>query len=121
MKRRIAIPIEGGVLCAHFGHCEQFYFADIEKGIIVKEENITPPEHQPGVYPAWIKQQGASVVIAGGIGAKAKTLFSNENIPVYAGEGTDNPKILVEYFLQNKLTILVDTCKHDHSDHNCNH
>jgi len=24
MNKKIAIPIEDGMLCAHFGHCEQF-------------------------------------------------------------------------------------------------
>jgi len=123
MNKKIAIPVEGGLLCAHFGHCEQFYFAEIENGKIVKEETITPPEHQPGVYPAWVKQQGATAVIAGGIGAKAKDLFAKEDISVYAGTEvpTDEPRKLVEYLMANSLPILVDTCKHDHSDHNCGH
>ena len=98
-------------------------FAEIENGKIVKEETITPPEHQPGVYPAWVKQQGATAVIAGGIGGKAKDLFAKEDISVYAGTAapTDEPRKLVEYFITNNLPILVDTCKHDHSDHNCGH
>jgi len=123
MNKRIAIPVVRGLLCAHFGHCEQFYFADIENGRIVKEETITPPEHQPGVYPAWIKQQGATDVIAGGIGGKAKDLFAGENISVYAGatRGSDNPRELIELFIANKLPILVDTCKHDDQQHKCNH
>lgn len=122
MNNKVAIPIEGGRLSAHFGHCEQFYFADIENGKIVKEETITPPEHQPGVYPVWVKQQGANAVIAGGIGWKAKDLFAQENIMVYDGMAvlTDEPQKLVELFIDNKLPILVDTCKHDHSNHKCN-
>lgn len=27
MNKKIAIPIEDGMLCAHFGHCEYFYVA----------------------------------------------------------------------------------------------
>ena len=30
MKKRIAIPLEGGILCSHFGHCEQFAIVDAE-------------------------------------------------------------------------------------------
>ena len=52
MNKKIAIPIEDGMLCAHFGHCEYFYVADLVNNEIVKEEMITPPEHQPGLYPA---------------------------------------------------------------------
>jgi predicted Fe-Mo cluster-binding NifX family protein len=121
MNKKIAIPVEGGLLCAHFGHCEQFYFAEIENGEIVKEETITPPEHQPGVYPAWVKQQGATVVIAGGIGGKAKDLFAKESISIYAGIGTSEPRKLVEAFIDGALSILEGTCNHDHEHHNCGH
>ena len=34
MKKKIAIPAESGKLCAHFGHCEKFYIADVENGEI---------------------------------------------------------------------------------------
>lgn len=120
MNKKVAIPVQDGLLCAHFGHCEQFYFAEIQNGKIVKEEAITPPEHQPGVYPAWVKQQGASAVIAGGIGAKAKELFAKEQISIYAGTGTDNPKELIEAFINGQLSILEGSCNHDHG-HNCHH
>lgn len=121
MNKKIAIPVEGGLLCAHFGHCEQFYFAEIQNGKIVKEETITPPEHQPGVYPAWVKQQGATAVIAGGIGGKAKDLFAKESISIYAGTGTDEPRKLIEAFIDGALSILEGTCKHDHEHHSCDH
>lgn len=121
MNKRIAIPLENGILCAHFGHCEQFYFADIKDGQIIKEETITPPEHQPGVYPAWVKQQGVDIVIAGGIGGKAKDLFAKEQISIYAGTGTNEPKKLAEAFIKGLLPILEGSCNHDHSDHSCNH
>ena len=36
MNKRIAIPVEDGMLCEHFGHCEYFYVADLENNEIVK-------------------------------------------------------------------------------------
>ena len=41
MNKRIAIPVEDGMLCEHFGHCEYFYVADLENNEIVKEENLS--------------------------------------------------------------------------------
>lgn len=38
MKKRIAIPLEGNVLSAHFGHCHAFAFVDFENNKIT---NIT--------------------------------------------------------------------------------
>ena len=58
MNKKIAIPTEGGKLCAHFGHCESFYMATIQEGLIVEETMVTPPAHEPGLYPAWVGQQG---------------------------------------------------------------
>ena len=34
MNKRIAIPVEDGMLCEHFGHCEYFYVADLENNKI---------------------------------------------------------------------------------------
>lgn len=95
MNKRIAIPVEQGMLCDHFGHCEYFYVAEVENGAIVKEEEITPPEHQPGLYPAWVAGQGVSIVIAGGMGEKAKELFRQQKIELYVGATKKNPKELV--------------------------
>ena len=48
MKTIIVVPVTAGVLSGHFGHCEEFYFAEIENGNIEKEYKITPPEDRPG-------------------------------------------------------------------------
>jgi len=45
MKKRIAIPLENGALCAHFGHCEQFAIVDAENNSISDETLVTPPPH----------------------------------------------------------------------------
>jgi predicted Fe-Mo cluster-binding NifX family protein len=34
MKKIIAIPLENGVLCAHFGHCQTFAIVNVENGTI---------------------------------------------------------------------------------------
>ena len=30
MNKKIAIPMENGILCSHFGHCEYFALVNIE-------------------------------------------------------------------------------------------
>ncbi|NLY23703.1 MAG: ATPase, partial [Bacteroidales bacterium] len=37
MKQVIAIPLEEGRLCQHFGHCQQFAIIEAEEGTIVNE------------------------------------------------------------------------------------
>ena len=50
MKKIIAIPLENGVLCAHFGHCEQFAIVNVENNVITEIKEVTPPEHENCIY-----------------------------------------------------------------------
>ena len=51
MTKKIAIPMENGALCSHFGHCEYFAIATVENNQIAEIQEKTPPAHEPGVYP----------------------------------------------------------------------
>lgn len=112
MENRIAIPLENGILCEHFGHCEMFYIADIENGIITNESKIVPPEHEPGLYPAWIAGLGVTTVIAGGMGEKAKVLFKKENVHIHIGATKKAPRQLAEDFVNGTLVIGQNSCNH---------
>ena len=48
---KIAVPVVGGMLSSHFGHCEEFLFATIQDGKIAVVENLVPPPHASGVIP----------------------------------------------------------------------
>lgn len=111
-KTKIAIPTENGILCAHFGHCEQFYFAEVENNKIINETFITPPAHEPGLYPAWVKQQGAAIVISGGMGQKARDLFAQQNIETLVGAQQKKPTELVNDYLNKKLITGSNSCNH---------
>ena len=76
MKKRIAIPMAGGLLSEHFGHCQAFAYVDVENSLITKITMMEPPEHQPGTFPKWVAANGATDVIAGGIGPMAVNLFN---------------------------------------------
>jgi len=39
--KKIAIPLENGRLCSHFGHCQQFAIVDVENNSIIGEQLIT--------------------------------------------------------------------------------
>ena len=84
---RYAIPVSDGMVSAHFGHCEQFTLidADEERKEILRKELVTSPGHQPGLLPEWLAEHGVSVVIAGGMGSRAKSLFQQNCIQVVIG------------------------------------
>ncbi|MDZ7635392.1 MAG: NifB/NifX family molybdenum-iron cluster-binding protein [Bacteroidales bacterium] len=86
MKKRIAIPLEGGILCSHFGHCEQFAIVDAEGNTITEETLITPPPHEPGLLPGWLAEKGVTDVIAGGMGQRAIGLaVTSHQVDVFVG------------------------------------
>jgi predicted Fe-Mo cluster-binding NifX family protein len=118
MKKRIAIPMAGDVLSEHFGHCQTFAYVDVEDNIISGITKLAPPEHQPGTYPRWVSANGATDVIAGGMGPMAVNLFNEAGINVFVGAPVDNPVNLVNNFLAGKLALNANYCDH-HGDSHC--
>lgn len=112
MKKLFAVPTENGKLCEHFGHCEKFAIVETEDQKVIKEEYVSPPVHQPGVYPEFLAQHGVKVIISGGMGVKAQQLFAQNNIEVCMGVGADSPSILVEQYLNNQLQTGENLCDH---------
>jgi predicted Fe-Mo cluster-binding NifX family protein len=109
---KIAIPTADGVLCPHFGHCERFIMLTAEDGNIVSNVSLDPPPHEPGVLPRWLAQQGANVVIAGGMGMRAQELFRMQGITVVVGAPSFEPEALVRQFLDGSLQNGENLCDH---------
>lgn len=111
---RYAIPVSGGVMSPHFGHCEHFalFDADEQTRKILKKELIQSPEHQPGLLPKWLAEQGVSLVIAGGMGSRAQNLFKQNRIGVVTGALENKPEQAVLNHLNNQLEIEDNVCDH---------
>lgn len=107
-----AVPLAGGKLCAHFGHCEQFALIETEKGEIKGKTLQTPPPHEPGLLPKWLGELGAQVILAGGMGARAQELFQQNGIKVVTGAPMDSPESLVNQYLSSSLITGANTCDH---------
>ncbi|MFO7977159.1 MAG: NifB/NifX family molybdenum-iron cluster-binding protein [Bacteroidales bacterium] len=114
MKKCFAIPMENGALCAHFGHCQKFVFVEVENNEIKDVKELTPPDHVPGLYPAWVAGFGVTDVIAGGMGQRAIDLFNQQNINVFVGAPMKPARELVSDFLQGQLTLVENYCDTDH-------
>lgn len=110
----IAIPVYNNKLDLHFGHCKEFALikVDYEKKSILSRENIQAPPHQPGLLPPWLAKQGVNIIIAGGMGQRAKDLFVKENIKVLVGAPEENPEQLVAKYLVNTLQLGENCCDH---------
>jgi Mrp family chromosome partitioning ATPase/predicted Fe-Mo cluster-binding NifX family protein len=108
----VAVPLAGGRLCSHFGHCEQFALVETENGKVIGKTLHTPPPHEPGVLPNWLHEMGANIVIAGGMGSRAQQLFGERGIRVVTGAAGDAPEALVEQFLADRLITGANVCDH---------
>jgi ATP-binding protein involved in chromosome partitioning len=111
---KIAIPLAGGKLTAHFGHCEQFAVVNVdsETKTITEQVTLDPPAHEPGVLPAWLGEQGVALVIAGGMGQRAQDLFTAQGINVIVGAPVQTPELLVTDYLAGTLQAGDNVCDH---------
>jgi ATP-binding protein involved in chromosome partitioning len=109
---KIAIPVAEGKLTAHFGHAAEFAIVHVENQEITNKEMLIPPPHEPGVLPKWLHEQGVSVIIAGGMGQRALSLFGENDIKVMTGAPSLIPEELVQQYLSNSLETGANVCDH---------
>ena len=111
---KYAVPVSGGVVSAHFGHCEQFALIEVDetKKQILKKELVNPPGHEPGLLPPWLAEKGVSLVIAGGMGSRAQGLFQQNKIGVITGIMESDPEKAVLSHLNGILATGANTCDH---------
>ena len=111
---KIAIPVVDGQLCLHFGHCAHFALVDVDEASkkITASKLVDPPAHEPGVLPKWLHEQGATVILAGGMGTRAQDLFKQNGIAVVVGCPSVAPETLVGAYLAGELVTGDNTCDH---------
>ncbi len=128
---KIAVPTEDGKLCSHFGHCEAFTFADVdpERKEILNIESKVPEEGISCQSASWISEQGANVVLAGGMGGRPLGIFSQNGVKVVTGCPELEVSEVVKAYLNSTLITGENSCGEDHSHcyghshghHHCRH
>ena len=113
---KIAVPGAGKNIGGHFGHCEHFILFEVENNEIVNETIVPNPGHKPGFLPNFLADNGAEVVISGGMGGGAVDIFNERNVEVIigaVGEAREN----VEKYLAGQLESTGSVChNHEHAD-----
>jgi ATP-binding protein involved in chromosome partitioning len=114
LDMKIAIPVADGKLCMHFGHCEQFALLAVDEKTktVTGKQMLTPPPHEPGVLPRWLHQQGATVIIAGGMGQRAQAIFAENGVKVVVGASAGAPEELAAQYLEGTLVSGANVCDH---------
>ena len=73
-------------MAGHFGHAPSFIIVEIENGAVISKNRAgrALPTNL-GKIPSFIKSLGADCVVVGGIGQKARDLFSTLGINQICG------------------------------------
>lgn len=101
-------------MSAHFGHCEEFAIVEVDKDNkeILSTVKLAPPVHEPGSLPRWLHENGASIIIAGGMGRRAQAFFNNFGIEVIVGASAQEPEQIVADYLNGSLEAGSNICDH---------
>jgi len=111
---RIAVPVTGGRLAMHFGHCDQFAIFDVDPTTekILNQDLVAAPAHEPGLLPRWLGEKGVQQIICGGMGARAQELFSQRQIAVITGASGEEPEAVIRAYLDGSLATGENVCDH---------
>ncbi len=110
----IAVAVSDNQVAVHFGHCDVFRVFHIipDTSELDEIQEFTPPPHEPGRLPLWLKQIGASVVISGGMGQRAQELCRQHHIEPICGVSQKDPEEAVRAFLAGNITGGENLCDH---------
>jgi len=119
---KIAIPVQQGRFSEHFGGAEVFAFYTVdENSRAIGECRLdAPPEHGRGVFPMWLRQQGATVVLAGGMGPRAAGILAQNGIEVVTGIRGEDPDAVARGYVDGTLEASGEVCHRDNY-HDCGH
>ena len=86
---KIAVTYEDGQVFQHFGHTEQFMLYEAEDGEIKNRTLLDTNGNGHGALAGFLAQNGAEVLICGGIGGGAQRALAEAGIQFYAGVSGD--------------------------------
>ncbi len=82
---KIAISTDGSMVSAHFGRCPNFTVIDIENNELKSQDLLANPGHAPGAIPQFLRSQGVEMIVCGGMGNKAISMFNAFGVKTVLG------------------------------------
>ncbi|MHC1630789.1 MAG: NifB/NifX family molybdenum-iron cluster-binding protein [Methanotrichaceae archaeon] len=87
---KVCIPTMGNrgldeIISAHFGYAETFTIVDTETNEIKVVHNTSEHKGGIGLPPEIIAENGAHIMLAGGLGPRAVQMFEQYGVDVFVG------------------------------------
>jgi len=122
--KRIAIAVEDDLgleseVSMHFGRCSHYTFVEVEDGEVSTFRVVGNPyyeAHTPGAVPNFIREEGADVMVAGGMGPRAIGMFEEFGIEVVTG-GVGKALDVLDAYLSGELTGIQPCAEHSGHEH----
>jgi len=111
---KIAVPLADGRLSLHFGLCRELAVIEVDEQSkqIVSTEVLPAPEHEPGALPRWLSERGVELIIAGGMGSRARQMLQQKGIRAVVGASAEAPEAVVTAYLNGQLELGDNICQH---------
>lgn len=117
-RSRIAVPLAGGRVSAHYGQSSHFavFDVDVAAGAICGRSVLEAPgEHVCGMS-GWLREQGVGAMIVAGIGQGALAHLAAAGITVWGGDAQEDAESLVLAAMAQKLMTSPQSCRHAHDE-----
>ncbi len=109
-EKRVAVSADDrngldSVVSPHFGRCPYFILVDVDDRDVQQVTAVENPyygRHQPGQVPQFIRQQGADVMLTGGMGRRAIGFFEQYGIQAVT-EASGTVRRSLERYLGGEL------------------
>ena len=123
---RVAVSVDDSngldsVVSPHFGRCPYYILVDLDDREVKQVNAVANPNygrHAPGTVPTFIQDQGADVMLAGGMGRRAIALFQQYGIQAATG-AAGSVRHALEQYLGGELQG-AEPCStslgHDHEE-----
>lgn len=104
----ICIPVTQNEIPNHFGHCEEFFFAEVQDGKVGRVTLEKNPRHgEGGPPPIFVRNHGTTHVLAWGMPNGPRGALENAGIKLTLG-ARGEPRAVLEAFLAGTLQLTTE-------------
>ncbi len=107
----------------HFGRCPYYVFIQLDKEKNVTDVKTKPnpfyQSHQPGEVPQFIADEGADVIISGGMGPRAIDWFKRLGVTALTASANTVEEVL-KLFINNQIAG-AESCNESDEHHHHHH